>query len=272
MYHPLAQFTKEPTEKFYASFFRRVLNYEDEDDYNETYHDEEFYESCPLFSLNALHMYYIPILIIVGLFGNLMACIVFTSTHLKMRSSSYYLAALSVSDFGFVTVLSIVHCSFNNKLQLYNVDGWCQTFVYISSVCSALSVWLIVAFTVERFIAVQYPFQRPNMCTVSRAKAVVAVLTLCALVSQSYVFWTAGIIKIGEKEYQCEMVPENMAAMKVINFIDTAITLVAPLFLIVVMNTMIARNIFVFGRKLQSANFEEYMMGDRSDQNTPQVK
>ncbi|RZC18432.1 thyrotropin-releasing hormone receptor [Asbolus verrucosus] len=131
--------------------------------------------------LKILHTYYIPIIIAVGFLGNFLACIVFLSTHLKMRSSSYYLAALAIADFGFLCVVLVVHCSFNNVFDIFNTDGWCQFFVYVSSVCASLSVWLIVAFTVERFIAVQYPLQRPHICTVSRAKTVVISLTVVAM-------------------------------------------------------------------------------------------
>lgn len=118
--------------------------------------------------LNLLHTYYVPFIIAVGLLGNFFSCVVFLTTPLKTRSSSYYLAALAMADFGFLLVLLVVHCSFNDVLDLFNKDGWCQTFVYVSSVCANLSVWFIVAFTVERFIAVQYPLQRPQICTVSR--------------------------------------------------------------------------------------------------------
>lgn len=112
-----------------------------------------------------LHKYYIPFIILVGLLGNLLSCIVFLTTHLKMRSSSYYLAALATADFGFLSVLLLVYLSGETGLEFFNKQGWCQCLVYVSSVCSILSVWLIVAFTVERFIAVQYPLQRPHMCT-----------------------------------------------------------------------------------------------------------
>ncbi|RZF48430.1 hypothetical protein LSTR_LSTR015647 [Laodelphax striatellus] len=127
-------------------------------------YDEETWpptQDCPaimkLFDLDFFHLYYIPAIISVGLVGNLLSCVVFLRTHLKMRSSSYYLAALATADFGFNVTLLLVWLS-GFGLRVFNEEGWCQGVVYFSSVCSFLSVWLIVAFTVERFIAVQVSF------------------------------------------------------------------------------------------------------------------
>jgi hypothetical protein len=55
-------------------------------------------------------------------------------------------------------------------VHTFNRQGWCQAVVYMSTASTFLSVWLTVAFTVERFIAVHYPLQRPHICTVARAK------------------------------------------------------------------------------------------------------
>lgn len=225
-----------------------------------------FYETCGIFEyyLELLYKYYIPVMILIGLIGNFLSCVVFLSTYLKMRSSSYYLAALAIADLAFLVVLTIVNCSFNGILELFNKEGWCQILVYISSVASILSVWLIVAFTVERFIAVQYPLQRPAICTVSRSKATVCVLSGVAMVSQCYVFWTAGIGKNEINEDTCSMIPEQLPAMKVINTIDCVITLIIPFILIVVMNVMIARNLFNFSRKMSNSAVEECLSTEKS--------
>lgn len=212
--------------------------------------------------LQFLHTYYIPFIIAVGFIGNFLSCIVFLTTHLRMRSSSYYLAALAVADFGFLAVVLIVHCSFNNIFDIYNTNGWCQFFVYLSSVCASLSVWLVVAFTIERFIAVQYPLQRPHICTVSRAKAVVVSLTIFALVSQSYLFWIAGMVPIKDR-LECEMRPVYLEFMRVVNFIDTFTTLIIPLLLILIMNAMIARNLLLFRKRMQANCIDDYLHPDQ---------
>ncbi|KAG8321093.1 G-protein coupled receptor activity protein [Homalodisca vitripennis] len=141
---------------------------------------------------------------------------------------------------------------------VFNKDGWCQGLVYLSSVCSFLSVWLIVAFTVERFIAVQYPLHRPHMCTVARAKTIVMSLTLVALVSHAYSFVTAGINVQGV----CDLREGYHETMRVINIIDSFLTLIVPLALIIVMNTMITRNLIRFSRRFKQQGSE---CNDRSD-------
>ncbi|KAK9870897.1 hypothetical protein WA026_009853 [Henosepilachna vigintioctopunctata] len=200
--------------------------------------------------INLLHSYYLPLISLFGIVGNCLSFTVFMSPYLKMRSSSYYLAALAVADLGFLIVVTIVQCSFVGILELYNTDGWCQFFVYISSVCATLSVWLIVAFTVERFIAVKYPLKRPNICTVRRARIVISTLLFLALTTQIYVLWVAGVIKIDDDGDQCAMLPEYNEFMKIVNFVDTIFTLIIPLVLIVLMNTMIVRGLITFRRKM----------------------
>ncbi|XP_039295093.1 uncharacterized protein LOC111058990 [Nilaparvata lugens] len=238
-------------------------HYHDQDlqygDYKQ--YDEESWpptQECPaimkLFDLDFFHLYYIPTIISVGLVGNLLSCVVFLRTHLKMRSSSYYLAALATADFGFNVTLLLVWLS-GFGLRVFNEEGWCQGVVYFSSVCSFLSVWLIVAFTVERFIAVQYPLHRPHMCTVERAKAVVSLLAALALLLHCYSFFTASVRLSPEGGDQiCEMNERYREAMRVINIVDTVLTLIVPLALIVVMNTMITRNLLRFGKRLQQQN------------------
>lgn len=209
-------------------------------------------EECQtwMYLVDMLYWYYVPAVILIGLIGNLLSCFVFLYTHLKLRSSSYYLAALSAADFGFLASISLVWL--NNKLDVpvFNRDGWCQLMVYVSSVCSFLSVWLIVAFTVERFIAVQYPLHRPRVCTVSRAKATVIVLSVASLLVHSYTFLTAGIIRTSDGDV-CELRESYHELMRVINILDTVITLIIPIGMIITMNTMITRNLIHFSDRFR---------------------
>ncbi|XP_044582329.1 neuropeptides capa receptor-like isoform X2 [Cotesia glomerata] len=263
-----------------ASFPSEESNFSANLSYNLNYldYDEESAICNPvLFLLELFHQYYIPSIIFLGLVGNLLSCVVFLNTHLKMRSSSYYLAALATTDFSFLVTLMVVWLNFKINWKVFNEDGWCEILVYVSAVCSSLSVWLIVAFTVERFIAVQYPLHRPYICTVARAKMVIFILTVLALVCHSYAFITAGVTKSRDGvEDVCDLKPEYLEVMRVINITDTVASLILPLILIVVMNTMIMRNFLKFSRRFKQTTSvpgtsNQCTSKDRSDINLNQA-
>lgn len=237
--------------------------------------DNTAIEACHslYFLLDFFHQYYIPSIILLGLIGNLLSCVVFLNTHLRIRSSSYYLAALATADFTFLVTLLLVWLNNTLGWKVFNKDGWCETLVYVSAVCSSLSVWLIVAFTVERFIAVQYPLHRPHICTIARAKTIVLVLVILALASHSYSFVTAGMVMNKDGEEYCDMKVEYMETMKIISIIDSIASLIAPLVLIIVMNTMITRNLLRFSRRFKqtSSTSTDCPSRERSDINLNQI-
>jgi hypothetical protein len=119
--------------------------------------------------------YYTPALVVFGSAGNILSVVVFFKTKLRKLSSSYYLAALGISDTCFLIGTFMSWLNLIN-INIYARNYFCQFFTYISGLCSFLSVWFVVAFTVERFIAVLYPLKRQTICTVKRACTI-----LCAL-------------------------------------------------------------------------------------------
>ncbi|CAH1982450.1 unnamed protein product [Acanthoscelides obtectus] len=210
-------------------------------------------DQCPThvaqvsFYVDVLELYYVPILILVGFVGNLLTCLVLMTTHLKMRSSSYYLSALAVADTGYLLSLLVEYYSSHHTTNPYHTEASCEMRIYFAYVFSFLSVWLTVAFTVERFIAVQYPLKRPSICTISRAKSITAALVVTSVLLYLYVFWVVGVVN-----GTCDLKPLDTNFYEVINYIDTIVTLVIPVILIVGMNSMISRTIFRFRKMVQT--------------------
>ena len=92
------------------------------------------------FIVTNLDYYLVPVIISVGLLGNTLSFMVFVFTNLKTLSSSVYLAALSISDSGFL-ICVFFSWVINMDVRIYHEQGWCQTFVYLTYVFSFLSVW-----------------------------------------------------------------------------------------------------------------------------------
>lgn len=200
--------------------------------------------------LSLLNLYYVPVVIIVGIVGNTLSCAVFAGTYLHKRSSSYYLAALAVADTGFLLTLGTVWLAMAGT-DLTNKDGWCQILLYVSSVTSFLSVWLIVSFTVERLIAVLFPLQRPYMCTVRRAKIVVVILSVSALCIYMFLLRTVGVVTVdGAKE--CTVKQEFIYTVSVMNLLDTVLTLIVPFVTLSILNSVIVYQVLIFSKMYRS--------------------
>lgn len=124
--------------------------------------------------------YTTPMIIVGGCVGNLMAVYVFRRTKkLAQQSSTYYLAALCLSDTLYLLLHGLLYLTTYQHLNVYNRSGLCEAITYLSSSASFISVWLVVAFTAERYVAVAHPLRRNNWCTSSRA---LNVLNLCMAV------------------------------------------------------------------------------------------
>lgn len=161
----------------YGSYMDNYMNLS-KTNYANNSKDEEDYGMTIAFIIgDFLTHYYTPALVLIGSAGNILSVVVFFKTKLRKLSSSYYLAALGISDTCFLFGAFVSWLNYFN-INIYNQDYYCQFFTYISGLCSFLSVWFVVAFTIERFIAVLYPLKRQTICTVKRACTVLCVLCI----------------------------------------------------------------------------------------------
>lgn len=194
--------------------------------------------------LEYTQQYYIPFIITLGLFGNSISCMVFSSTRQKPHNSILYLAALAIADIGYLTSLLIVWTNRTLGWMYFDKPIWCEVAIYMSCVCGSLSAWLITAFTVERFIATKYPFKARYICTRTRTKAIIMVLIGLSMFSHSYLLWTAGVVERVDGMNICEIESEYQETLGIIRMVDGIATIVVPLTIIPVLNTLIV-NILV---------------------------
>ena len=187
--------------------------------------------------MDNLNIYFTPIIIIIGITGNLLSFIVFTRTHLRRQSSSVYLASLAMVDIIFLLSLCIVWLSWI-KIPLFHRQGWCQVVVYMMYVCTFLSVWLVTSFTIDRFIMCYYPLRKDRYCTTKRARIVVIILILCGLVMYSFATWTSGVNYINSYP-MCMPFPQYFNILTTLTGIDSAVTLIIPCSLVIVLNIRI---------------------------------
>ncbi|XP_066966885.1 uncharacterized protein [Macrobrachium rosenbergii] len=166
---------------------------------------------------------------------------VFLGTRLKNHSSYYYLAFMGASDTLFLSFLCI-QCLLNSqglqwlRIEFLSSSAGCKMINYVMSTCTNISVWLTVAYTTERCIAVQYPLLRAQLCTVGRAKLVTAFVTVSNTIANLYVFPTVGRPPGFDN---CGYFEEYLQLIRVVSVVDALVMMALPFVLIVCMNSMI---------------------------------
>ncbi|XP_057334246.1 thyrotropin-releasing hormone receptor-like [Microplitis mediator] len=200
-------------------------------------------------TMTSVQMYYTPVLVSLGTLGNGLSVYVFFGTKMRRVSSSWYLSALVISDTGFLISLLVAWLNMVG-VGIFNRPGYCQFFVYLPTLCSFLSVWFVVSFTIERFVAVRYPLRRQSMCTVARAKTILMILTLVGLILCSPVLWFTRP-RVTNKKLNttvCLLAEEWADWARVFNIADTVLTFVLPFTVIVVLNGLIVKTVWRLAR------------------------
>lgn len=186
----------------------------------------------------------IPILVFVGVVGNTLSLLVFMGTHLRLQSSSVYLAFLNIADTLFLLSLSVIWFAWLD-IYLIHRPGWCQIVIYFSYVSGFLSVWTVVSFTVERYIVVFHPLKRHHWCSKKRAMIVLSCLTVGAFVFYSFSVWTTKIFN-NQDEYICLPDPKFDKVLQILTNTDTIVTLALPSLAIILLNVGITFKIWEF--------------------------
>ncbi|XP_053389184.1 growth hormone secretagogue receptor type 1-like [Mercenaria mercenaria] len=184
---------------------------------------------------------FIPVIVCVGLFGNTLSLMVFSTESMRKSSSSVFLASLAFVDNTFLICLLITWID-GEVHSILVCDLACQLLIYTTYVTSCLSVWFIVCFTFERFIAICFPLKSTYICSVCRERGTVFILTIIACVMYNFSFWTTGMEQWGPL-LRCSHDPKYIQFLNIVTWIDTSLTMVIPFFLIVCMNTMVLRSV-----------------------------
>lgn len=179
--------------------------------------------------------YFLPVIIVTGFLGNTISFFVFICSRLKRISTSVYLAALSISDTGFLFCVGFGWLDAMG-IHFFHRNGICQVVVFMTFVFSFTSVWYVNAFTIEMYVAVFHPSKGAKVCTPKFARKSVGVLTTFAAVFYMFAFWTAKVHTNGGDQ-KCMSTSNDRDTMMVLSILDTFLTLLLPFSMIIIMTT-----------------------------------
>ncbi|CAG5132761.1 unnamed protein product [Candidula unifasciata] len=118
------------------------------------------------------------VIFIFGILGNILVVIVIARTRSMHTPTNCYLLSLAVADS--LVLLSATLPAIPEPF--FRIDEWpygrvlCSLLIFLQYLGIDTSSLSITAFTIERYIAICHPMKAQIMCTVSRAKKIIAAL------------------------------------------------------------------------------------------------
>ena len=193
-------------------------------------------------------------LLVLGSVGNMLIILVMRRKSFHKSSASVYLPLMAVADTSFL-VIGIFH----EWLEWFDVelDPWaCKIHRFFFYSTGDLAIWIIVAFTFDRFIAVCFPLKKRFFCEPRRAAVTILVIGILCAIKNFHVFWTRGV----EYDANDQIVKYCGFAPPYVNFelfirpwIAFAVIMVTPFCSIIVFNIMIVVSLLRSRRMRASA-------------------
>ncbi len=130
----------------------------------------------------AIHRFWLPIIIPIGLAGNILSFLVMARPENRRTSFGVFVCALAISD-SMMLVVSTVFWTTTVLLPAFTFtnDG-CGMFKYFFELFSTYGDLLILVMTMDRYCAVKYPLLANRICTAQRAKWMAIALFIYDLV------------------------------------------------------------------------------------------
>ncbi|CAB0010283.1 unnamed protein product [Nesidiocoris tenuis] len=177
---------------------------------------------------------------ITGVVGNVSICHVITKNQSMQTTTNYYLFSLAVSD------LSLLVLGLPYDVSVYwQQYPWslgtlmCKCRALVSEMASYTSVLTIVAFSMERYLAICHPLHAYSMSGLHRAVKIIAVL------------WIISLLGASPFTGFCAMLAENVPQGFPIYELSFIIFFLVPMLIIIVLYSLIGRKIQSRGNALE---------------------
>ena len=138
-------------------------------------------------------VFVLPFVLLVGIIGNIMSVIVLHSKAFRTTTTGVYLPLTAIADIVFLLTGSLEILDIADVFDVREYNVWtCRTYKVVFYTAGDVSVWLLVAFTFDRFIAVCFPLRKNRVCKWKRAAVASGIILVLALAKNFHEFWTRG--------------------------------------------------------------------------------
>lgn len=200
-------------------------------------HDIKYNATFSDYPIDRVAKVFHPIIISIGIIGNIFALLLLHRKWIRDSSVAFFLSILACTDMLFLISFFTFRWLTNSIIPLDLADlnsVACKFAFYTNSLFLALSSWIIVAVSMDRFVAVFFPF-KAHYCSKFRAKIVSVCIIFTISSLYLYMFWAWHSHK-GE----CTMkIDYHVVTTQILIYIHLGLYPVLPGVIVFVLNTLI---------------------------------
>ena len=188
-----------------------------------------------------LNLNYLWVVFAFGFPGNL-ACLITILRMPPLTSSTTYVAALAITD-NFAIINKLVY----HQVTLHDMDvggGGCKALFFLGSFFAMYPNWILVAMTVERFVAIWFPLNVSTICTKKKAVITLIIVALILLLADVWFLFSATFSYHKLTGFDCGFLPEYSDFLKYYWYwIDGLLFAILPSIILVIFNVLIIHGI-----------------------------
>ena len=194
-----------------------------------------------------LQLYVPPVLLILGSVGNVLSLVILVRPDMRKYSAYVYLAVLAAADtlVLYVGLMRMWLGEVTGRDMRDATDWTCRIVTLVGYTVSDYSGWLIIAVTLERYVAVCHPLATSSFGVTQRVKTVMTLAGLFAVLTavNAHSLWTVRLYEVpfGNETFYICAGAENYTTLinDVWPWVDAAIYSFVPFLVILVLNTRI---------------------------------
>ncbi|ELU09778.1 hypothetical protein CAPTEDRAFT_169933 [Capitella teleta] len=135
-----------------------------------------------------------PVIFFVGIVGNALILLVMAKKRMRGTTTSVYLRLMAFADLCVLITGMIPEWLEQADILVFKYihPATCKLEKFTFYTSADTAIWILVIFTVDRFIAVCFPLEKKDYCLPSRSKYFATGALLLAVTKNFHVFWTRG--------------------------------------------------------------------------------
>lgn len=197
-----------------------------------------------------LLLYIPPVLLLLGSVGNVLSLVILTRPAMRKYSAYVYLAVLAAAD-TLVLYVGLMRLWVGQLTghDLRDATDWtCRLVSVVGYTVSDYSGWLIIAVTLERYVAVCHPLAT-SIGGSQRVKTVVTLVGLLVVLAaiNAHFLWTVRLVEFTYDNATMSVCAGahsyDVLVADVWPWVDAAIYSFVPFLVILVLNTLIIRQV-----------------------------